>query len=352
MNVIYLITHEERFKNQTPPYYYIGSKKNWKGEGTYFGSSRHPKLKYADKTKLKFEVLLYWDECTSPFLLERELEVQRHFDVVANPEYFNLAYACTTLYNGTTIERRVDAFKRTANSVAPCGKKFSEIWSEKAQEALGWDVPDEAGLTYRQKVADAKKSWMLSVADDTGKTIAQKIQEKTRATNLKVKESGKTGYQEQGEKLSQYLQSIDPVTGRKRSELRKGNNKPIELIGVCFYRMKDAERFFGISDTGILAIKDNKVTKRLYKKILKVLDKELVDRYIEVNETKSCNPVSICGKTFSSKLNARTTIGMAQSAFENLVLRNKLTNKVKRTLISYFGVEVFELHFKNNSVVR
>ena len=352
MNVVYLITHEERLRNQTPPYYYIGSKKNWKGEGTYYGSSRHPKLKYADKTKLKFEILLYWNECTSPFLLEREFEVQRNFDVVSNPEYFNLAYACTTLYLGTSIERRVISFKNTANSLAPCGRKFSEIWAEKAHESLGWDKPDEDGVTYRQKLSEKKKSWMLSVDGETGRTIAQSIQDKTRATNLQIKPSGKTGYQEQGEKLSAYLHSIDTVTGKKQSELRGCNRKTIELIGVCFYSLKDAEKFFGTSCTGIEAIKENKVTKRLYKKILKVLDKELVDKHIDLQETSSCEEITICGKTYNSKLNARNIIGIARSAFDNLVLRGKLTKKVQSKLIDYFGVEVYKQHYENNSIVQ
>lgn len=352
MNVIYLITHEERLRNQTPPYYYIGSKFRWKGEGTYFGSSRHHLLKYADKSKLKFEVLQYWDECTSTFLLEQEFKTQRHFNVVANQEYFNLAYACITFYAGTTIERRVKAFKKTANSVAPCGKKYSELWAEKAHAALGWDTPDETGMTRRERMAIEKRDWMLSIDEATGKTVAEVIQEKTTATNKKIVADGKTGYQLQGEKLSEYLKQIDPVTGKRNSELRKGNKTTIELIGVCFYSIKDAQEFFDTSMIGINSILTNTVTKRLYKKLVKKLGKDLVDTHLTLRETWSSQPITVCGKSFKSKLYAKTEIGIKSSSFTDFVKRNIINSKVKECLINYFGESVYNYHLENNSVLQ
>ena len=103
MNILYKITYLPHLKNQTPPYYYVGSKYNYGEE--YFGSpSSNQKDWYSGdltifkwwKEKVKnnkddfyFEIILEYDEISPKQLVEEEKKIQIELDVKNSKEYFN-----------------------------------------------------------------------------------------------------------------------------------------------------------------------------------------------------------------------------------------------------------------------
>ena len=102
MNFVYKIVFNDRIKNGTPPYYYIGSKTNASyvdgkiidAHGReYYGSSRYPG--YHDFiNNVTVEILEQYDDIKHTKLLERENFYQKQVNVKTNPDYFNLDYAC------------------------------------------------------------------------------------------------------------------------------------------------------------------------------------------------------------------------------------------------------------------
>lgn len=95
MNIVYKITHTKRLIDNTPPYYYIGSKYCWKGDGTYFGSSTDSRMKYANKEDLLFEILCVCLSNDRNDLLDLEKTIQIDNCVLKDQEYFNKSIAMT-----------------------------------------------------------------------------------------------------------------------------------------------------------------------------------------------------------------------------------------------------------------
>jgi hypothetical protein len=100
-NFVYKFTFEQRLKNKTPPYYYIGSKSNSKfingfiidkNGKKYFGSSNSKLMKESLLIEIpKTEILkefVNFEECLK---YERIMHIEH--SVVKNPEYFNLSIA-------------------------------------------------------------------------------------------------------------------------------------------------------------------------------------------------------------------------------------------------------------------
>lgn len=98
MHIVYIIYYTERIKNNTYPFYYIGSKTNCtfkdgviydKRGKQYWGSSQNKKVK---DELLKVAYVLSTEE-TGKNALERERELQLFHNVVASPMYANLSIA-------------------------------------------------------------------------------------------------------------------------------------------------------------------------------------------------------------------------------------------------------------------
>ena len=73
---------------------YIGSKVNWKGQGTYYGSSKNPEMieiRNTRKSDLILTVLEIVENKSE--LIERELYHQKKFKVVESADYWNIKYA-------------------------------------------------------------------------------------------------------------------------------------------------------------------------------------------------------------------------------------------------------------------
>lgn len=110
MNILYKITYLPHLENNTPPYYYIGSKFNYKGK--YFGSpSSNQKdwftedLSIAEwwkkeisenKKNFTFEIIEdCGDEITPHFLVEKEKMLHLSLNVKHDIQYFNKSIATT-----------------------------------------------------------------------------------------------------------------------------------------------------------------------------------------------------------------------------------------------------------------
>ena len=109
MNIVYKITFLERKENNTPPYYYIGSKSNcefvsgkiYESNGKeYTGSSRYKDYKkIVNESTLLIEIIETFDNYDDA--IKFEYEIQKELNVIKSNEYFNLSMASQSSYNRT-----------------------------------------------------------------------------------------------------------------------------------------------------------------------------------------------------------------------------------------------------------
>ena len=103
MNYIYKVIFNSRIKQNTPPFYYIGSKtkaeyingKIIEENGKeYFGSSRYPGYHSFIDENTTIEILEEYENISHEDLLSIESRYQHECIAKTNPDYFNLDYAC------------------------------------------------------------------------------------------------------------------------------------------------------------------------------------------------------------------------------------------------------------------
>jgi hypothetical protein len=140
MNILYKITYLPHLKNQTPPYYYVGSKYNY--DNKYFGS---PSSKQKDwytgdltickwwKQKIKtnkddfyFEIILEYDQISPKQLVEEEKKIHMELDVKNSKEYFNKSVATS----GWVSVPRTDDTKKKMSRIT------KNYWDQNSQKAL------------------------------------------------------------------------------------------------------------------------------------------------------------------------------------------------------------------------
>lgn len=108
MHVVYKITFKKRLQDNTPPYYYVGSKSNCtysdgvlydNRNNPYYGSSSWESYdRLVEEGECHAEIIKSFDSYTDALNYERTIQVG--LDVVANPDYFNLGIA--TINNFTS----------------------------------------------------------------------------------------------------------------------------------------------------------------------------------------------------------------------------------------------------------
>jgi hypothetical protein len=140
MNIIYRITYLPHLKNQTPPYYYVGSKLNY--SQNYWGSpSSSQKDWYTEslsiskwwKKKIKenvnnflFEIISQHSDHTPIELVEEEKKVHLYLNVKNSIEYFNKSIATT----GWVSVPRTNYTKEKIKSVT------KEYWNQNTPEVI------------------------------------------------------------------------------------------------------------------------------------------------------------------------------------------------------------------------
>lgn len=346
MNIVYRITHLPRYKENNPPYYYIGSKYNWKGEGTYYGSSRHPVMKEAKPEDLLFEVIWESEDCSLQELLEKEKDFHLDLNVVYSEEYFNMAIANSTCFHPSSRQKAIASFKELAWSESPDGRLYKDVWAEKAKASRRMDEVREDGLTLRQRMSKHHLE-RLNRITDSGLPLSKEIGRKMKETNLVVGEDGLNGFQRQGKKLSAWLNSINPDTGLPYSKSRKTVGVPVKVLGMEFKTKGDACKFLKIEMPALDKLLNNGYHRKTRRKLYNLLGKEYVDSFnIELLGGYSSKEIEICGKTFVNRLFAREQLKAPHTAFDDFILRGIISKKIKECLIDYFGEKTYLKYYE------
>lgn len=138
MNIIYKITYLPHLKNNTPPFYYIGSKyeysKNYMGspassQKDWYTGELSIREWWKKETKkhpenFKFDVIECYENITTIQLVEEEKKVQLHLNVKESEDYFNKSIATSGWVSCPRTER-------TKNAVR---EKIKEYWSKSTND--------------------------------------------------------------------------------------------------------------------------------------------------------------------------------------------------------------------------
>lgn len=150
MNIIYEISDPITGKK------YIGSKTNWKGPGTYYGSSKNQEMLdiiRERKSTLIFKILEEVDSISN--ILEREEYWQRLYGVAESEMYWNqrYAYAWGFYMTGKThTQESIDKIKKSHNDpkmVNHLRVKAKEKWDERREN--GEDYFSQEGMDNLRK---------------------------------------------------------------------------------------------------------------------------------------------------------------------------------------------------------
>jgi hypothetical protein len=218
MNILYKVTYLPHLKNQTPPYYYIGSKYNY--NGNYFGS---PSSKQADwyteglaisdwwKNKIRknkndflFQIILQYDEITSTELVEEEKKYQLKLDVKHSIEYFNKSIATT----GWVSIPRTDESKEKIKKIT------KEYWNSGSEESI-----------------ERKKE----LSERNRKLKSQEMKEKWKNPTDKMKKS-----REKFINMAKTLKRKSGIKGQK-----------VFCCGVIYENAVEASKVFGVTPNRI-----------------------------------------------------------------------------------------------------
>ena len=139
MDIVYLLENHRTGKK------YIGSKKSWKGHGTYFGSPScspsHPKfqdqqdwLKDSQEIPESFslQILEQFEKISQKELVLLEKQWQIHFNAIKSKDFINAGYAGSSSWYGGY------SFKN---------KSYEEIYGERAEDEK--EKRKEKGISER-----------------------------------------------------------------------------------------------------------------------------------------------------------------------------------------------------------
>lgn len=225
MNILYKITYLIHLENNTPPYYYIGSKHNYKGN--YFGSPSSNQKDWftsdltiskwwkkelkENKQNFKFEILKDCGDCTPQQLVEEEKNLHLNLDVKHNYIYFNKSIATTGWVS----------IPRTTETKKLISEKTKAYWNS-----------EEGKLKKQRLIASNKKH-----SSDRLKMQRQKYPEKfisTESSRKKSSESVKAAW------------ASGKFDNKKSRRQRKINGD-----GVVFVNAFEAAKCVGINPVNI-----------------------------------------------------------------------------------------------------
>lgn len=271
MDIVYLIT------DTVTGLKYIGSKKDWQGPGTYFGSPscKSPVFKkYALQQEWKkavkerpetFEltILESFDSIPHKNLFEKEREWQVKYNVNKSTEFINIKLATKStlgnLYEDLDDEESDALKKRVSDGV---NKTLNKMAPEERKEK--WSRPGESNPNYGNKWSDEKK-----------KKSSEIVKQEYASGKRKKYKLGKTNKElfgeEKAEEMSKRLSDIaskrvgdkNTFFGKKHSEetkekLRKinlgkkpTNTKIVIIDGIKYEGLTEASKTTGIKPTTI-----------------------------------------------------------------------------------------------------
>lgn len=346
MHIVYLLIHKVRLEDNNPPYYYIGSKRNWKGQGTYYSSSRIDFMKTAYPEDLVLTPIWCSEDCTTKELHEKEKEFQIKHDVIKNPLFFNRNIANSYMYDITpeTLEKRIKSFLKVANQLDENGVKNSLKWAMKARESL--NSPEK-----KLKISENSRKRMLSPSkENPNKLLKDLVWERMMETSLRIGDDGLNSFQRGGLRIKETLAKELP-SGIKLSEQRVyyGNDRSrFELFDICFFNRQQAAKLFGVEANTIDRLREGWCSTPTYNKVCEVLGSDYLHRFkIRIKNPGSDYSVVVCGETFESLQDFARKLGVTGWAKERFAKDGFQTKKMKDSMVRYFGEEVYYSFYPN-----
>lgn len=228
MNILYKITYLPHLKNQTPPYYYIGSKYNYKEN--YWGS---PSSKQRDwytgdltisewwrekvkqnKSNFLFEIINEYNEITPIQLVEEEKNYQLELDVKHNIEYFNKSIATT----GWVSIPRTEQTK----------EKIREITKEY------WNKNSEKSIERRKKLSERNKKLKSKELKEKWKNPTSKMIEAREENKLRLKNKSK-----------EWIRNI------KNAKRKPRTTQKVFCCGIIYESAVEASKVIGIDPVNV-----------------------------------------------------------------------------------------------------
>lgn len=272
MDIIYLIT------DIVTNLKYIGSKKNWKGENTYWGSPNCKNKKYK-KYEIQqqwkkdlierpetfiFDILESYEKIEHKCLLERELYYQYKFNVVQSNEYINVGFAkkgfCgdnISILNDVDKNIRIDKMKSSLNNT------INNLTQKERQEKYGRFGYKNGN--YGNKWSDEKKLDFSKCQKEKYDKLSD--DEKENLTNLKsngLRQFIKSMSDSERHDFYAKYGKDNPFYNKKHSQKTKdliseknkgkkpGNMVSIIIDDVIYESLYEASRILNIHVTTIL----------------------------------------------------------------------------------------------------
>jgi len=200
---------------------YIGSKMNWKGPGTYFGSSGHPEMIEIKKTRkldLIFNILEIVE--TQKDLIDRELYYQKRFKVVESEDYWNIKYV--NKWNSYMIGRSHSEETKEKMRIGNLNKIMpqSAIETLKIKNKKVWDDKKESGENYFSDIG-------MSKLVEEGKKVGKLPRDAEWSRKHRERRLGSTNKRESKDKTSKTL-----AEKYEKGEIRNGMAKKVFFIPI------------------------------------------------------------------------------------------------------------------------
>ncbi|AKA61894.1 homing endonuclease [Proteus phage vB_PmiM_Pm5461] len=224
MNFVYKVIFNNRIKNKTMPYYYIGSKTNASyvnnkiicSDGKeYYGSSKYKNYYDFIDDSVEVVILEKYETITHSELLKIESKYQKEVKAKTNPEYFNLDYACSH------------------NSY--CNSKYATYKHIKTGKCIRLErnhplvkSGEYVGVTYGKKLSNCHKSNISKSVSGENNGFYGKTHSKETINRI-------------SEKAKQRLKNSHP------------RQKPVIINGVKYRGVRPASRILNINPNTIIS---------------------------------------------------------------------------------------------------
>jgi len=270
MDIVYLIT------DTITGLKYVGSKKNWLGEGTYFGSpncksKRFKKFKLQEQWKesikarpetFTFSILEQYQSINHRELIDRELFWQKKFNVVSSMEYINVGFAKRGFLGNIYEQMTTEEAEKTKEKVRKTMRQKYTDMSPEERKLLSDKMIGEANPNYGNKWNEeqrkAMQSRMLEYYErhtiyNKGKTWEELVGE-DRAKEIKSMLSEQAS-KKIGASNAFYGKHHTEGTKKKISQANKGrkpvNTKKVKIGNVIYEGLVEASKAIGVKPTTI-----------------------------------------------------------------------------------------------------
>ncbi len=255
---------------------YIGSKKNWLGEGTYFGSpncrsKRFKKFQLQEEWRLAlatrpdsfiFEILEQYEKIDHCELLKRELVWQKKFDVVKSMEYVNAGFAKRGYLGNIYESLNEEEAEKLKVKISVSTKHRYDSMSPEERRALSEKMIGEANPNYGNKWDEEQRKTMqkrmleyyeTNTVYNKGKTWGELVGE-DRAEEIKTMLSEQAS-KRVGVSNSFYGKHHTEETKKKLSQAGKGrkstNTKKVKIGDAVYEGLVEASKATGVKRTTI-----------------------------------------------------------------------------------------------------